>query len=58
MTPEVHLFVLWENARVEEERILSDIRARFEVLAEIEAEWPKDIGAEQGFRDRWNLDFA
>lgn len=50
MTPEVHLFVLWENARVEEERILSDIRARFEVLAEVEAEWPKDIGAEQGFR--------
>lgn len=50
MKSEIHLFVLWEKARGEEKKILSDMRNRFSVLAEIEAQWPAEVGAEKGFR--------
>lgn len=47
---EIHLFVLWENSRVAEERILSDMAGRVTVLAKIEGGWPTGVSAAAGFR--------
>lgn len=47
---EVHLFVLWENARKAEERIMQDIRSKFEVLAAVPASWPRGISAATAFK--------
>ncbi len=38
-TPEVHVFLLWSEARVEEERILADLAERFRVLDVVEVVW-------------------
>ncbi|MDR0462744.1 MAG: methyltransferase domain-containing protein [Pseudomonadales bacterium] len=40
--PELHLFLLWENARVKEKKILTDIEATFEVVEKIEIIWSKE----------------
>lgn len=37
--PEVHVFVLWSEARRQERQILADIRAHFRVLGTIEVTW-------------------
>jgi hypothetical protein len=42
---EVHLFLLWSNARRHEEEILDDIAARFRVLDVVEVEWERDLFA-------------
>lgn len=47
---EVHLFVLWENSRVAEERILADMAERVTVLAKIEGAWPAGVSAAAGYR--------
>ena len=47
---EVHLFVLWEHARVAEKRILDDLKARFDVLAAVPASWPESISAATAFK--------
>jgi len=39
---EIHLIVLWEKARVAEERILADIPKHVEVVRTLELEWPGD----------------
>lgn len=50
MKPEIHLFVLWQNARQSEERILADMRENLDVLATVDSSWPVAVSAEQGFR--------
>lgn len=47
---EVHLFVLWQNARAAEARIMEDIRSRFEVIAAFPATWPGNISAATAFK--------
>lgn len=47
---EIHLFVLWENSRVAEERILADMSAHVTVLAKIEGAWPAGVPAATGYR--------
>ena len=42
MEPELHLIVLWEQARTEEARILADIARHVEVVAKVELRWPDD----------------
>ena len=37
---ELHLIVLWERARAEEARILSDIARHVEIVAKVELRWP------------------
>lgn len=39
---ELHLIVLWEKARVCEDRILADISRHVEVVAKVELSWPDD----------------
>lgn len=39
MDEEIHLFILWENARILEEKIIQDIKENFELLDVIEIEW-------------------
>ena len=39
---ELHLIVLWENARGEEARILTDIGRHVEIVAKAELAWPGD----------------
>jgi hypothetical protein len=41
-SPELHLFLLWSEARREEARILDDLRTRFHVVQEIEVVWSAD----------------
>lgn len=41
--PEVHLFILWERARYQQERILEDIRAHFRILKLYEITWTQDM---------------
>lgn len=50
MNSEIHLFVLWQNARSAESRILQDMRQNFDILATIDSSWPTTVSAEQGFR--------
>lgn len=40
--PELHLIVLWEKARSEEARILSDIARHVDIVAKVELSWPGD----------------
>ncbi len=40
--PELHLIVLWEKARAEEDRILADIARHVEIVAKVELSWPGD----------------
>lgn len=47
---EVHLFVLWENARVAEKRIMADLRSRFTVLAAVPARWPRGMSPADAFK--------
>jgi hypothetical protein len=37
--PEIHLFILWSEARTEERRILADLGTHFRILQTIEVEW-------------------
>ena len=39
---EYHLFILWEKARVLEQRILDDIRLHFSIISTFEIEWSKE----------------
>lgn len=39
---EVHLMIIWEHARVIEEKILDDIAKRFTILKVYEIHWPKE----------------
>ncbi len=50
MSAEVHVFVVWPFAMSARERILADIAARAEIIAQIEAGWPDDITPEAGYR--------
>ncbi len=43
MSPEFHLFIIWSNARHEEEKILADIKSRFQLLETIEIKWSSDL---------------
>lgn len=43
---EVHLFILWENARGEEAKILADIKQNFDVLRVFEVHWTKSLFAQ------------
>ena len=49
MKPEIHLIVLWHNARREEQRILADIPKHVEVVKTLELSWPGK--AEDGFQE-------
>lgn len=42
MTSEIHLFIIWEKGREQEERILSDMFFRFKVLGLYKITWPKE----------------
>ena len=42
MSGELHLVVLWEAARVCEDRILADISRHVEIVAKVELAWPGD----------------
>jgi hypothetical protein len=41
-TPEVHLFIVWENARDNERKIIDDIADKFSILRIYEIHWSKD----------------
>jgi len=43
-TSELHLFLLWEKARSEQERILADVVERFRLVADVEITWPEGEG--------------
>lgn len=49
-TGEVHLFVLWEHARVAEARIIEDLRSKFDMLAAIPLSWPRDMSPASAFK--------
>ena len=38
---EIHLFIIWEKARSEEERILADMKKHFEIIDSYVIRWPK-----------------
>lgn len=42
MDDEIHLFILWENARVLQDKILTDIKENFELLDIIEIKWDEE----------------
>lgn len=46
---EIHLLVLWENARKSEQQILADIPRHTEILTTAELPWPED--AQTGFQE-------
>jgi len=39
MPPEIHLFLIWSNARPTFAKILDDLRGRFEVLTHVDIRW-------------------
>lgn len=41
MKPEIHLFIIWQNARNKEKEIIQDIENSFKVLKRIEITWSK-----------------
>lgn len=43
MKPEVHLFVIWEKARVIQEKILEDITKHFTILKQYEITWTRRL---------------
>ena len=45
MDDEIHLFILWENARVLQDRIIDDIKENFELLDIIEIRWDEEYFA-------------
>ena len=45
MTPEIHLFILWETARIKECEILDDIKSSFTLLKEYEISWSPTLVA-------------
>ena len=45
MTSEIHLFILWETARVKEHEILDDIKSSFILLKEYEISWNPNLVA-------------
>ena len=42
MREEVHLFIIWENARNKQKEILEDIKSNFEIIKIYEMEWSKE----------------
>lgn len=42
MTCELHIFILWENVKSQREKILNDIKARFQVLEVNNIKWDDD----------------
>jgi hypothetical protein len=46
MNSEIHLFIIWENARFLEEKILEDIKSKFVIMNVYEVEWSKSKFAE------------
>lgn len=42
MASEIHLFIIWEKGREQEERILSDMFSRFKILGLYKITWPKE----------------
>ena len=42
MREEVHLFIIWENARNKQKEILEDINSNFEIIKIYEMEWSKE----------------
>ncbi|OON85003.1 hypothetical protein BXO88_14545 [Oribacterium sp. C9] len=42
MNPEIHLFIIWEKGRIQEEKILTDMFSRFKVLGLYKVTWPGD----------------
>lgn len=45
MNGEIHLFILWENARILQDRIIDDVKQNFELLDVIEITWNKNYFA-------------
>lgn len=45
MAKELHLFILWENARFIQSRILSDIKLHFSIYQVFEIKWTEDLVA-------------
>lgn len=45
MMPEIHLFILWEKARVAQEKILSDIAMHFTIVKQYEITWTRSLVA-------------
>ncbi|MBR3152593.1 MAG: hypothetical protein IKF52_03195 [Clostridia bacterium] len=43
---EVHLFILWENARNKEKEILNDIKSSFRIIGMYNIKWEKDTFSE------------
>ena len=41
MAKELQIFLLWNNARKEEKRILNDIKQKYELLRIFEISWPE-----------------
>ncbi|MBX3390063.1 MAG: hypothetical protein KF691_11505 [Phycisphaeraceae bacterium] len=39
MTPEIHLFLIWSNARPQFDKIKADLRDRFEPLSHVDIRW-------------------
>lgn len=42
MKEELHLFIIWENARIKEKEILEDINKNFEIIKIYESQWSKE----------------
>lgn len=42
MKEELHLFIIWENARIKEKEILEDINKNLEIIKVYEVEWSKE----------------
>ena len=42
MKEELHLFIIWENARYKQEEIIKDIKANFQIIKIYEIEWNKE----------------
>lgn len=42
MKEELHLFIIWENARGKQKEILEDMENEFEIIKVLEIEWSKD----------------
>ena len=42
MKEELHLFIIWENARYKQEEIIKDIKAKFQIIKIYEIEWNKE----------------
>ena len=45
MIPEIHIFILWEKARVVQEKILEDIAMNFTIIKLYEISWTRSLVA-------------